>query len=259
MRSHDLRFFEAEVIEFGGVSRYVLESPKPSEALHRQTTYDVANPTAREERPSGSEIPLQRISSKYIFAEKDEEHSSFLTGIEVCIRNESTGSATGPHFPNLLEMRTTIATLVDLPPANPSQNIRLTRLLTSNHVPLEADIPSIYGCSEAEILRLEDAIKQLKRRRSESITQLARIFKNSGHPLPDEPGSLQRHAPGTAHRKSLRMLDPGRLKYKPTRSYLLSCRLYDSRKFPGKIFTLAHRVRILLTEQYMRLESRGGF
>jgi hypothetical protein len=46
------------------------------------------------------------------------------------------------------------------------------------------------------------------------------------------------------------------LKYRPTGSYLLGCRLYDSREFPGKIFTVALRLQILLTGQ---LESCGGF
>ncbi|KAJ7925597.1 hypothetical protein B0H13DRAFT_2569433, partial [Mycena leptocephala] len=70
-----------------------------------------------------------------------------------------------------------------------SQNTRLSHLLRSNDVPLEADIPSIrniisegqsreraltaqMAALEAEILRLEGAIKRLKRQRSESITQL---------------------------------------------------------------------------------------
>jgi hypothetical protein len=67
-----------------------------------------------------------------------------------------------------------------LPPANP--NIRLTHLLTSSEVPLETDIPSIrdlisQGQSrdhalKAEILRLEDVITQLNRRRIETANYI---------------------------------------------------------------------------------------
>ncbi|KAJ7874261.1 hypothetical protein B0H13DRAFT_2348675 [Mycena leptocephala] len=81
-------------------------------------------------------------------------------------------------------LTTTLATLVDLP-ANPSQNIRLTHLLTSNDVPLETEIPFIrdiisegknredaltaqMGALAAQIRRLKDTITQLKRKRTET-------------------------------------------------------------------------------------------